>query len=667
MLTSGNAIHGERYRYNASLYTEPLFASLKKAPLLIALSIILAGQISAQQKSLCPPTTIKKAEKYYEQAKEAKKDRKPFSEIRELCEKSLAEDSVFADALKLLGDAAWQSHNDKAMAPAYAKLLEICPDASSDAHYRLANYYYQTKEYEKAITFFESFLDFNKVKEENARDASQKITRARLMMHPVPFQPVPLKNISTGDPEYLAIISPDQEICFFTRRFEEQKKGALFASSVEKFMLSKKAGEAFEKGEPMLSPFNRAGSNNEGGASITIDNKHLYFTVNKNGNFDIYTSDEVNGVWSEPRSVGPEINHPDRWDSQPCIAADGKTLYFVSIRDSVTQTSDIYVSRKDATGKWSAMKSIGSPINTDGSEKTPFIHPDNKTFYFSSDALPGMGGYDIYMSKLQTDGTWGKPVNLGYPINTEGNELGFFVSTDGKKGYFASDVLKGNGGYDIFEFDLHDKARPDRVLFIKGDLKDENNDVPSMAKIELRNTANQQLADVVYDSSSGKYASVVLFDEDYILTVKKQGYAYTSGYFSKNDSLNAEPRTVDLSLKKTEIGGTYKLNNILFDTESSTLTQQDKNIISDFAIYLKENPSLKVALQGHTDNIGDAGANMKLSEDRAKSVLEFLVSAGIRRDRLSYKGFGQTKPVAENNTAEGRSKNRRTEFVIIAK
>ena len=321
-------------------------------PLALLLAIVLSANCSlhAQQKSLCPPTTVKKAEKYFEQAKDARKDHKPFSEIRELCEKSLAEDSVYADALKLLGDAAWQAHNDKAMAPAYAKLLEICPDASSDAHYRLANYYYETREYEKAITFFESFLDFNKVREENARDASQKITRAKLMMHPVPFQPVPLKNISTGDPEYLAIISPDQDICFFTRRFEEQKKGALFASSVEKFMVSRKSGEAFEKGETMPPPFNKAGSNNEGGASITIDNKHLYFTVNKNGNFDIYTSDEVNGVWSEPKSVGPEINDPNRWDSQPCIAADGKTLYFVSIRDSITQTSDIYVSKKDASG-----------------------------------------------------------------------------------------------------------------------------------------------------------------------------------------------------------------------------------------------------------------------------------------------------------------------------
>lgn len=635
--------------------------------LLLLLSSFLFYTAQGQQKSLCPPAAGKKAEKYYQQAREARNDRKPFAEIKALCEKALEEDSMYSDALRLLGDAAWQSRNDKAMAAAYVKLLQVCPDASADAHYRLANYYYAEKSFAKAITFFESFLDFNKVKEENAYDASQKITRAKLMQHPVPFQPAPLTNVSTGDPEYLAIISPDQEICFFTRRFEEQKKGSLFPSSVEKFMVSYRKEDAFDQGAVMPPPFNKSGSNNEGGASITIDNKHLYFTVNKNGNFDIYTSDEVNGVWSEPRSVGPEINHPDRWDSQPCIAADGKTLYFVSIRDSVTRTSDIYVSKKDATGKWSAMKSIGAPINTEGSEKTPFIHPDNKTFYFSSDALPGMGGYDIYMSKLQSDGSWGVPVNLGYPINTEGNELGFFVSTDGRKGYFASDVLKGSGGYDIFEFDLPATVRPDRVLFIKGDLKDENNEVPQSAQIELKNAATRQQAEVIYDSTSGKYTSVVLFDDDYILTVKKQGYAYTSSYFSKEDSTQNQPKKVDLQLKKTEVGSTYRLENIHFDTESSSLTQQDQNIIFDFSVYLRENPSMKVGLYGHTDNVGDQSVNLKLSEARAKSVLEFLVAKGISRDRLSFKGFGSTKPVAPNDTPEGRAQNRRTEFVILSK
>jgi len=624
-------------------------------------------EIIAQQKSLCPPTENKKAEKYLEQAKEARKDKKQFSVIKELCEKSIAEDSSFSDPYKYLGDVAWQNHQDQVMAMSYEKLIELCPDASADAHYRLADYLYDSKEYKKAISYFESFLDFNKVKEENARDATQKIQRAKFMMFPVPFNPIPLDNISGADPEYLAIISPDQDFCFFTRRYEEQKRGSLFPASVEKFMISVKKDSVFDRGEAMAFPFNKAGSNNEGGASITIDNKHLFFTVNKNGNFDIYTSDETKGVWSEPRSVGAGVNDPNRWESQPSISPSGKTLYFVSIRDSANPTSDIYFSKKSDSGEWGTMKNIGSPINTPGNEKTPFIHPDNKTFYFSSDQLPGMGGYDIFKCKLQADGSWGTPMNLGYPINTEADELGFFASTDGNKGYFSSNSLKGKGGYDIYSFDLHPAAKPDRVLFIKGELKDERNDIPSMASISLRNVKTQEFADVVYDSTSGKYASVVLFDHDYILTVKKQGYAYNSAYFSAADTTKLEPKKIDFNLQKTEIGSAYTLNNILFETESSSLTAQDQAIILDFASYLKENSALKVAVHGHTDNIGLAANNITLSENRAKAVYDFLVMNGVEKTRLSSKGFGADKPVSNNSSASGRMKNRRTEFVIISK
>ncbi len=643
-----------------------LSQSVKGIVFLLLLLWGISNGVYAQQKNLCTPSNNKQAEKYYEKAREARADKKPFKTIQELCMKSMAEDSTYAEPLKLLGDVAWMQRQDSIMAIAYAKLIALCPDASSDAHYRLADYYFQEKEYSKAIPLFSSYLDFNKVKEEQAKDAEQKIKKAGLMLKPVPFQPMPLSDISGPDPEYLAIISPDAEFCFFTRRFEEQKRGALFPVSVEKFMVSNRVNGLFQKGEPMPPPFNKAGSNNEGGASITIDNRHLFFTVNKNGNFDIYTSDEANGVWTEPRSVGSSINHPERWESQPSISPDGKTLFFVSIRDSIHQSSDIYVSRKDAEGSWGPMQSIGAPINTQGNEKTPFIHPDNKTLYFSSDFLPGMGGYDIFMCKQQKDGSWSTPVNLGYPINTESDELGFFVSTDGKKGYFASNNLKGKGGYDIYEFDLYEQVRPERVLFIKGELKDEDQTAPAKASIELKNAVTQEKADIVYDSSSGRYASVVAFDQDFILTVKKQGYAYNSAYFSSADSTLQSPRKVDFELKKTQVGGAYRLNNVLFAIQSSELTVQDKNIIRDFAEYLKENPSIKIALHGHTDNAGSPASNLTLSELRAKSVYDFLIAVGVKQERMSYKGFGQDQPVAGNNTAEGRSQNRRTEFVIVS-
>ncbi len=222
------------------------------------------------------------------------------------------------------------------------------------------------------------------------------------------------------------------------------------------------------------------------------------------------------------------------------------------------------------------------------------------------------------------------------------------------------------GGYDIYEFELYNDIKPDRVLFIKGELKDENNVIQKLASIELKNVNTKQNAEVAFDSSTGKYASVVLFDEDYILTIKKQGYAYNSAYFSSKDSTRPEPVKVDMKLSKTKTGSAYRLNNILFDTESSSLTEQDKIILSDFAEYLRENPGLKVAVHGHTDNLGDPSKNLQLSEDRARSVCNFLIQAGVAKERLSSKGFGETKPIEVNSNADGRAKNRRTEFVVVS-
>ena len=633
---------------------------------LIALNLLGSTSVWGQKKSICPPTESKKAEKHLEQAKEARNDKKPYTTVKALCEKALNEDSLYADAWKLWGDAAWQSRKDEEMAKAYIKLLEICPDVSPDIYYRVADHLFHTKSYATAINYYRSFLDFPKVKEDNARDAEQKITRAGFMIKPVPFDPKPLPGVCGPDPEYLAIISPDQDLCFFTRRFEEQKKGALTPVSVEKFMLSKKTEGGFEKGEPMPWPFNKAGSNNEGGATITIDNRHLYFTVNKNGNFDIYSSDEANGSWSEPGSVGSGVNHPERWESQPCISPDGKKLYFVTIRDSVNQTSDIYISTKSSDGTWGKAIPLDGTINTSGNEKTPFIHPDNRTFYFSSDRHPGLGGYDIFMSKIQANGSFSTPVNIGYPINTEADELGFFVSTDGRRGYFASNQIKGSGGYDIYSFDMPEHARPDKVLFIKGELKGSDDEPPGAASLQLKNTTTQEITEVAYDSLSGRYASVVLFDDDYILTVKKKGFAYTSAYFSAADSTNPEPRKVDLQLRPTEKGSTHRLNDILFQTGSAELTRQDQAVLRDFAGYLKENPSMKLEVHGHTDNIGNPEQNRLLSEERAKRVYQFLIENGIQSNRLSYKGFGINNPVADNSTEKGRALNRRTEFVILS-
>lgn len=636
--------------------------------LAIVIFLFIAALAQAQKEpELCPQSQIKKANKYYEDALDESKGKRDYKKIQEYVAKAAEADTAFAQPLKLLGDIAYRKEDFKTMRIAYERALEICPDAGATLYYRLGNYYYGLKKLEEAKKYFKGYEEQGSLNEKMSADVELKLFRTNLMLHPVEYHPVPLKGVSTPDPEYLPNISADNELCFFTRRFEESSKGSLTASSVEKFMLAnRKPDGVFDQGSPMPLPFNKSKSGNEGGASISIDNTHLYFTMNVKNNFDIYESNWNGKTWSEPTALGQAINHPKQWDAQPCISPDDQTLYYTTYRDSVNQTSDIYYSTKNADGIWSPSKPL-SQVNTTGNEKSPFMHPDNRTFYFSTDSLPGMGGYDIYMCRIDSNGVWGKPVNIGYPINTIEDEVGFFVSTDGKTGYFASGELKSAGGYDIYSFEIPEKIKPAKVLFIKGDVTDNDNNPVGDATIELKNIITKELIKLDYDSVTGRYAKVILFNNDYLLTVKKQGFAFNSQYFSKADTGLNVPQKVNFEMQKIEVGTPYQLQHILYNTNSTVLDSTSLNVLQDFALFLKENPKVIISINGHTDNEGGAASNLTLSENRAKTVYDYLIQLGISPSRLSYKGFGQSKPLGTNDTAEGRMQNRRTEFVVLSK
>jgi len=619
----------------------------------------------AQNMRLCAPPSSKKASKLLDEAQDLIKSREDYGKTKKALQDCLEEDSSYAAALLALGDLAFGKKDWPTMKEAYRKLIAVCPDGDDKAHFRLGSYLYETKKTSECIPYLKSFLAFGGANESMNIAAERLLFKANMMMHPVPFDPKPVKGVSTLDPEYLAAISPDNEQFFFTRRYDEVRKGSLTPASVEKFMITTRDSTgSFDQGAPMPLPFNAATNNNEGGPSISKDNRMLIFTRNVNGNFDLYYS--VMGIekWGEIQSLGPNVNDPKQWDSQPTLSSDGKTVYFATYRDAIYGTSDLYMTRKE-NGVFSKANRL--PFNTNGNEKSPFIHPDNSTFYFSSDSLPGMGGFDIYMIKKDSTGKWGKPLNMGYPINTEGDEVGFFVSTDGTTGYFASNKLSGTGGYDIYSFEIPMDRRPEKVLFVKGRLTGDNDSIPVAARIELKNLRTSEIIDVDYDSLSGNYASVVKLDSDYIMTVKSEGAAYSSRYFEVSDTTTGKVVTGDLKVQQLEVGAPYSLNDILFSTNSAEMSLRNQNIVKDFAGYLKTNTKLKVAIHGHTDNAGDPNKNLELSNQRAKAVYELLVAQGVAADRLNFKGFGQNKPVADNNTSAGRAQNRRTEFVVIGK
>lgn len=642
------------------------------AHLLKLISIILTfsflGHFSSYgQESGCESSQNKKAMKYYEDAAALYKSRK-YEDARNLVSKSIDEDPEFALAYFLQGNIALKKKEEKTFEQSFLKVIELCPELDPDVYFQLGWYAFDFKRWKDAEKYLTKFLGYDRINEEHGAKAEAFLIRSKLYSNPVPFDPKPVRQICTGDPEYLPYISPDNDLAFFTRRFEMKAKNMLTPQSVEKFMIARMQEDGtYDQGVPMDYPFNLGTSNNEGGASITIDNKHLYFTVNEKGNFDICYSDFKEGHWSEITNMGPLVNDPKQWDSQPSISSDGKTLYFASARDSISGI-DIYLTRRDESGNWTKARKLGPEINTNGNEKSPFLHSDSRTLYFCSDSLPGLGGYDIFMIKMNDDGKWGKAVNLGYPINTESDEVGFFVSTDGKTGYFASNKLNGaSGGYDIYSFNLHPDVRPNKVYFQKGDVNGKSNDDTIKATIEVRDAVTKKLTKIDVDSISGEFAFVVDFNHDLILSVKKEGYAFESQYISTKDSLNDKPVQHDIQLKKLEVGGQYKINDIFFNTNSFDINDTIKAVLVEFADYLKNSPKLQVAIHGHTDNIGNPAANSILSANRARTVYNYLLDQGIDKSRLNYKGFGETKPVASNTTEEGRALNRRTVFLVNSK
>ncbi len=635
--------------------------------LLIVCGAIFIFGFAKGQESNCPKSTNKRAVSFFQNASDAFKSRK-YEDAKKFAGNAIDEDAEFADAYLLQGKIALKMKDDKELEQNFKKVIELCPDLDPEVYFQLGWLYFDVKKWKEAEEQLKKFLDFDRINEVHGSKAESMLAKSKLYAHPVPFIPFPVKDISSSDPEYLPYISPDNQLAFFTRRFEVKEKNMLTPQSMEKFMIAHlRPDGTYDKGSPLEDPFNRGSSNNEGGAAISIDNKHLYFTVNVKGNFDIYTSDFINGRWSELKNLGPAINDPRQWDSQPSISADSKTLYFSSAKDSMTGI-DIYKSEKDESGNWKKAIKLGFNINTNGNDKSPFMHSDSRTLYFSSDSLPGIGGYDIFKCQMDENGNWGKPVNLGYPINTEADEVGFFVSTDGHLGYFASNKLnRGAGGFDIYSFELYPEARPDKVYFQKGDMNGPDNNENVVATIEVKDAMTNKLTKIDVDSVTGEYAFIVNFKNDLLVSVKKEGYAFESKYISKKDSNNFETKNVDIELKKLEVGGHYTLNDILFATNSFDINDTIKTVLNEFSEYLKENPKLRVALQGHTDNVGDPVSNMILSESRANAVSDYLLSLSIDKSRITYKGFGETKPIANNFLEEGRAKNRRTVFVVTSK
>ncbi len=590
-----------------------------------------------------------------------------------------------------------QSSFDPAV-PYFMTVINNCPHYHSDPYYYVGLSYYEAGKYADAITYLQKYLDF---KDEDVKkysknyddflyDAKQKLKDAKqktdnqqlsqdIMAHKVPFDPHLVKGISSQYDDFFAVISPDNQLAFFTRKMPLPRDMNSAVQSEESmkeyFMIShRKAGGTFENGSPLPPPFNR-GSDNEGGPAITIDNNHFYFSICKQeGNCQVYYCDFASGQWGDIKNAGEQINEPSSWTSQPSISSDGQTLYFASNRPGGNGKCDIWESTKDADGNWGPAANLGPTINSRWNDISPFIHTDSHTLYFSSDRPGGVGGFDVYYSRMDSTGEWSTPKNLGYPINSDRDEVGFVVSTDGRTGYFDSDDPSRTngesvGGKDIYEFELYPEARPERVALVKGAITDNNGNALTGATVSITDAKTHKKASVMSDTTNASFTAVVNESkkQEYVVTVNKEGYAFNSGVITAKDTFTGKPTAIDFNMQPVSSGGNYVLNDIYYKSNSAQLESISIAVVKEFAKYMRANPDIKVKIAGYTDNVGSDAANQVLSSNRASTVMQALVNEGIQSGRLSYQGYGAANPVANNDTEEGRQKNRRTEFIITQK
>lgn len=554
------------------------------------------------------------------------------------------------------------------------------------AFYHLGKFYYDFGEYNKAQNNLEIFLNSNQWECSIVDHANQMMSKIQeyffLLSNPVPFSPKQVQGVCTKDDEYLPFLTHDGERLYYTHRFYKKSRFANQPVRMEELCYADRINQKdntldkFTAGIPMEPPFNQEDVD-QGGISLTIDNRQMFITLCKfertfytsYKNCDIYTSEFIDGKWTPLVELGPEINGGATWEGQPSITSDGRILYFASAREGGLGGIDIYYSVRNGD-KWSKAMNLGPTINTSGDDKTPFIHSDTQTLYFASNSRVGVGEFDIYHSSYLGNGQWTEPKNIGYPINTEENDLAYIVTTNGRKIFFASDQIDTKGGFDIFSAPLHKDARPKKVLFIKGALYDEAGGALTNAAVELQNIKTFELTKGLVDPQTGNYAVATAYEdgEEYILTVKKQGYYFESELIrpSKKDIENP-PQLINIKARPIEIGSRIRLENIYFAFNSAEIDSTSTIALTNFADFLDLNPSLKVSIYGHTDNIGDDEFNLRLSERRAKAVSDYLIMKGIANERLTWKGYGETRPLASNSTKSGRAANRRTEFEVIVK
>ncbi len=642
---------------------------------LLWLLLFVSSFYFAQKNPKTYSTTNQKAIKYYEESKiyfQQYKDK----EAEESIKKAIEKDDNFIEAHAAYAQLLFTQKRWEEGIAQIQKAIAINPDFYTGNYFMLGTAAMQIGNYDIAYQAYKKFLSYQRIDPALKEEAQKQIKNAEFginaIKNPQPFKPINVgTGINTANNEYFPSITADGNQLLFTRQ----------VGTNEDFYISTKVNSKWTTAFP-ITEINSYG--NEGAPSISADGNFMFFAscINIEGNYgapdrkgygscDIFYSEKVNGKWTKPMNVGPPIN-TQNWETQPSFSSDGKTLYFIRgiISRGDIKQQDIYVATLLPNGKFSEPVKLDSTINTKGVEESVYIHPDNQTLYFSSDGHIGMGGLDLYMSKKQPDGKWGKPINLGYPINTHNDENSLLVDPAGNLAYFASDRKDGYGGLDIYQFELPQNIRPEKITYVKGKVFDAKTKKAIAAKFEMYDLFTQNNIANSYADEKGNFLITLTAGKNYMINVEQKGYLFYSDNFSLQNTETSfdKPYLLDIPLQPIDTGAITELKNIFFDVNKWDLKPESKAELEKLILFLKQNQNVKVEIGGHTDNSGDKKFNQTLSNNRAKAVYDYLIKNGsIQESRLKYKGYADTKPKVPNDTPENKAKNRRTEFKIIGK
>ena len=547
----------------------------------------------------------------------------------------------------------------------YLKLLSLKSDHFFGL-YELGNIYFDLGNLDSSEFYYRRFLRINSSNDKYAQNAQLNLRNINFsrdaFKNPVKVNPVNMgSSINSENQEYSPAFAIDEKTIYITKRMGNLSDNR----PNEDLYFAELNDESWDKVKDIGPPINTI--ENEGAFSISSDGNYIFFTsCSRNGGkgqCDIWLTSKKNNRWDEPKNLQSPIN-TKYWESQPSISSDGRMLYFSSDRPGGYGGTDIWVSEFSNSG-WSAPKNLGPTVNTCKDEQFPFIHSDNRTLYFSSNGHPGLGKSDLYLTRKDVKLNWETPINMGFPINSRGQDWNLVVARDGKTAYFSSDQLKGFGGLDIYTFQLPEKLQAEKVSYLSGYVRDAITKQPLSANVELSPINGEPTTLTYAKPGTGMFLVPLKTNMKYALTIDKDGYLFYTEFYNMPAIQRDQPIELFIDLEKIKLGNSVVLKNIFFDIDKSDIKDESKQELEKLIDFLSENNSIRIEISGHTDNVGDSKHNMVLSENRAKSVCDFLTNNGIEKSRLTYKGFGDTQPIKQNNTDENRAKNRRTEFKII--